>query len=216
MLNKTAPFESFEPENTRTSVLNGRLKLYTFPHRGEEVRNVILLAHSNIGREDYSYFCGLLQMHYNRRFQVPPGLFICFYTPHKTVGVRRGKSQSSFLTDFMVEVDTPFEIISPQGYVHNYQLAHCPEPGGEPIASDDDIKLALWHARCIYDLKAVPAFDIITTEPSWPSLIRLQDVVDTLRLTGQFYTKIHCLICRYVFGDTEVYYDFIQGNASAD
>ncbi len=209
---------SFKPENTQTSVLNGQLKLFTFPYRSNDVKNVILLAHSGIDREDYSYFCGLVQMRYNRRFQVPPGVFICFYAPHQTTsGIDPNKPVFSFLTEFMTVVDTPFEIISPQAFVHNYQLVHFSDwIGGKPAASQHDIELALWNARCIDDFKAIPAFDIITTEPAWPSPIRLKDVIDTLRVTGHFYTKIHCLICRYVFDTEIIRHDFIQGNAPLD
>ncbi|WP_330927433.1 putative adhesin [Candidatus Sororendozoicomonas aggregata] len=216
MLKKKSPLVSFQPENTQTSVLNGQLKLYTFPYRGDDVKNLILLAHGGIKREDYSYFCGLLKMHVNRRFQVPPGLFICFYAPHQTTsGIYTHKPMFAFLTDFMTAVDTPYEIIPPQASVHNYQLINA-KLGGQPVVSDADINAALWQARCSahYEKRPAPAFDIITTEPSWPDCTTLKETIDTLIFTGHFYSKIHCLICRYVFGSEVVRHDFIQGNAS--
>ncbi len=190
--------------DVQVKVLEGKLKLYTYPYPFQsEVKNAILFCHGGIEGDSLSSLT--MRTLLNRgspRFTVPPWTFLCFYAPHDSLLQWSIGDEPRVLTEFMTNVNTPFEIIPPQASSYDYLLQ--PWKSDEFAKNEDQIKRALAMTRLggIFEKPPAVLFDFITLNPSWMFPTRsatLKEVLDILAKTGHLYSKIHYFSCRYVF-----------------
>ena len=181
------------PQTTRIPLRND-VCLYTHNWHGENVQNLIIMAHGTIvnRRSAQGIFRRIFRKY---QFTTPSWTTLFFYAPHGTV-VR------SWHDYYLVGKYPPLEAYLPGEKVFNYDLHYDSEYTNPGL-----IRTYLKKSRPLDDpdLSHHPfrVFDILTT-PTWLfRSVTLETVLELLYQTGHTYPRIHCSFCRYEKGTAE-------------
>ena len=176
------------------TLLDGQFNLFTFNWHGDNVQNLLILAHGAVVQP-----CSIdgiaRRITGVHRFAVPLWTTLFFYAPHGYVLLVNAE-------DVMTGKEPPLEAILPGEMVINYDLGF--EDEQYPLGTDQDIEIFLFNSRCNFSCSYFSqhpfrVYDIITTEPSDLSGTSLKKLLDTLYRTGHIYPRIHCTFCRWEY-----------------
>ena len=143
------------------TLLDGQFNLFTFNWHGDNVQNLLILAHGAVVQP-----CSIdgiaRRITGVHRFAVPLWTTLFFYAPHGYVLLVNAE-------DVMTGKEPPLEAILPGEMVINYDLGF--EDEQYPLGTDQDIEIFLFNSRCNFSCSYFSqhpfrVYDIITTEPS--------------------------------------------------
>ncbi|UYM16515.1 putative adhesin [Endozoicomonas euniceicola] len=181
------------PKTTRLQ-LRDDVALYRHNWHGENVQNLIIMAHGQIVNRRSA--TGIFRRLF-RKYQTttPPWTTLFFYAPHGTV-------TRSWHDYYMVGKYPPLEAYLPGEKVYNYDLSYDSQ-----YTSPGLISTYLRNSRPLDDpdLSHHPfrVFDVLTTPTRILCSISLETILKLLYQTGHVYPRIHCSFCRYEKGTPE-------------
>ena len=178
------------PPKTTSIPLRDDVTLYTHNWHGENVQNLLIMAHGRIAnrRSAEGIFRRVL-----RKYQIttPPWTTLFFYTPHGTLA-------RSWHDYYLIGKYPPLEAYLPGEKVYNYGLGYDLEYTNSGL-----IDYYLHESRPVTDpnlsLHPFRVFDILTPTRVFPP-VSLNTVLKALYQTGHIYPRIHCSFCRYEKG----------------